>query len=209
MYQGLYLLSTRQFKLASQQLLDGLATFTSVELMEYKDLVKYTVLSSVLVLERIDLKTKVLQSPEVLECVHQVPHLEDLMQSLYQCQYSKFFVALAALEQLYFKTDRYLHQQSQWYVREMRIKAYQQILQSYRSLTLQSMSQAFGVSVTFIDQELSHFIAQGRLQCVIDKVSGVVETSRQDDKNAKYLQAIKQGDVLLNHIQKLARVINI
>jgi 26S proteasome regulatory subunit N7 len=33
----------------------------------------------------------------------------------------------------------------------MRIKAYTQILESYKSLTLERMSKAFGVSATFID----------------------------------------------------------
>jgi len=38
-----------------------------------------------------------------------------------------------------------------FYVREMRIKAYTQILESYKSLTLERMSNAFGVSATYID----------------------------------------------------------
>jgi len=39
-----------------------------------------------------------------------------------------------------------------YYVREMRILAYTQLLESYRSLTLQYMAEAFGVTVDFIDQ---------------------------------------------------------
>ena len=34
----------------------------------------------------------------------------------------------------------------------MRILAYSQLLESYRSLTLDSMARAFGVSVEFIDK---------------------------------------------------------
>lgn len=33
----------------------------------------------------------------------------------------------------------------------MRILAYTQLLESYRSLTLESLSRAFGVSVEFVD----------------------------------------------------------
>lgn len=33
----------------------------------------------------------------------------------------------------------------------MRILAYNQLLQSYRSLTLDSMARSFGVSIEFID----------------------------------------------------------
>ena len=39
-----------------------------------------------------------------------------------------------------------------YYVREMRVIAYTQLLESYRSLTLQYMADAFGVSVVFIDR---------------------------------------------------------
>lgn len=39
-----------------------------------------------------------------------------------------------------------------YYVREMRILAYSQLLESYRSLTLGYMAEAFGVSTEFIDQ---------------------------------------------------------
>ncbi|RHY79958.1 hypothetical protein DYB30_007188 [Aphanomyces astaci] len=41
------------------------------------------------------------------------------------------------------------------------------------------------------------------------KVAGVIETNRPDAKNAQYQDTVKQGDALLNRIQKLARVINV
>lgn len=66
--------------------------------------------------------------------------------------------------------DSLFAEHRRFYVREMRIKAYAQLLQSYRSVTLASMAAAFGVSVDFIDRELSRFVAAGRLNCKIDKV---------------------------------------
>lgn len=50
------------------------------------------------------------------------------------------------------KYDRYLSPHYGYYVREMRIHAYSQLLESYRSLTLEYMAKAFGVTKTFIDQ---------------------------------------------------------
>jgi len=47
------------------------------------------------------------------------------------------------------------------------------------------------------------------LQFQVDKVKGVVWSNRPDNKNALYQQTIKQGDALLNRIQKLSRVITI
>ena len=45
-----------------------------------------------------------------------------------------------------------------------------QFLDSYKSVTLSSMADAFGVSVDFIDGELVEFIVAGRLPAKIDKV---------------------------------------
>lgn len=60
-----------------------------------------------------------------------------------------------------------------------------------------------------IFRELSTFIATGRLHCKIDRVGGIVETNRPDLKNAQFNSVVKQGDLLLQRVQKLSRVINI
>lgn len=50
------------------------------------------------------------------------------------------------------KYDRLLSAHYSYYVREMRIMAYAQLLESYRSLTLTYMAKSFGVTESFIDQ---------------------------------------------------------
>ncbi|CAG8552299.1 5796_t:CDS:2, partial [Paraglomus occultum] len=204
-YEGVYRLSIRDFKTAASLFLDTLSTFMSTELMEYKDFVKYAVLAGAIALKRVDLKKKVIDAPEVLEVLNEIPHLEDYITSLYNCEYAKFFRALADVERVHLRTSAYIFPHLRFYVREMRIIAYAQLLESYRSLTMESMANAFGVSEEFIDKDVSKFIAAGRLNCVIDKVGGIVETNRPDAKNAQYQQTIKQGDILLNRIQKLSR----
>ena len=57
----------------------------------------------------------------------------------------------AKLEQTVLLPSRMLSPHSRYYVREMRILAYNQLLQSYRSLTLDSMARSFGVGIEFID----------------------------------------------------------
>ncbi|KAG9293060.1 hypothetical protein G9A89_016422 [Geosiphon pyriformis] len=208
-YEGIYRLSIRDFKTAANLFLDTLSTFMSTELMEYKEFVKYAVLAGAISLKRVDLKKKVIDAPEVLEVLHEISHLEDYITSLYNCDYAKFFQSLAAVERVHLRTSRYIFPHLRYYVREMRIIAYAQLLESYRSLTMENMAHAFGVSEDFIDNDVSKFIAAGRLNCVIDKVNGIVETNRPDAKNAQYQQTIKQGDLLLNRIQKLSRVINV
>ncbi|XP_043723595.1 26S proteasome non-ATPase regulatory subunit 6 homolog [Telopea speciosissima] len=207
-YEGLYCMSTRNFKKAASLFLDSISTFTTYEIFPYDTFIFYTVLTSIISLDRVSLKQKVVDAPEILTVIGKIPHLSEFMNSLHGCQYKSFFSAFAGLtEQI--KLDRYLHPHFRYYMREIRTVVYSQFLESYKSVTMEAMATAFGVTVDFIDMELSRFIAAGKLHCKIDKVAGVLETNRPDAKNALYQATIKQGDFLLNRIQKLSRVIDL
>jgi len=207
-YEGLYSMSIRDFEKSAKLFLDAVSTFTSYELMDYVQFVQYTVYISLIALDRQNLHKEVIKGSEILEVLHQCPEVKKYLFSLYNCQYGDFFQCLGKVEQL-FKEDRYLAPHYAFYVREMKIKAYAQLLESYRSLTLKYMADAFGVTEDYMDSELCRFIANGRLHAKIDKVGGIVITNRPDSKNAQYQTCIKQGDILLNRVQKLSRVINI
>jgi 26S proteasome regulatory subunit N7 len=66
----------------------------------------------------------------------------------------------ATLEQTFLIPSRILSSHARFYVREMRILAYSQLLESYRSLTLESLSGAFGVSVEFVDRSVKSFFCE-------------------------------------------------
>ncbi|KAL1529277.1 hypothetical protein AB1Y20_000231 [Prymnesium parvum] len=206
-YEAVYLIMTREFKKASTLLLDSVATFTATELVSYNVFVLYTVTTSLISLPRKDLKAKIVDAPEILQVLHEVPHLGGLISGLYDCQYKLLMSSLVNIVDT-LKADRFFHKHVRYYYREMRVLAYTQFLESYRSVTLSSMAHTFGVSADFLDQELSSFISSSRLACNIDKVGGVVNSTRPDSKNAQYQATLKQGDLLLNRVQKLSRVIN-
>ncbi|KAJ8507309.1 hypothetical protein ONZ45_g10317 [Pleurotus djamor] len=196
-YNGLHLLSIRQFKRGGELLLDALSTFTAVELLSYNDFVALAVISGSLTLSRVDLKKKIMSAPEVNQVLPEVPILGDLVKNLYDCHYDKFFVALGKIylplaqkpvscgfiQQLLNKTTSF-HPVSSPHTLAI-------------TLTLDSLAAAFGVSIDFVDSELSRFIASGRLHCTIDKVHGIVETTRPALKTAQYETLIRQGDGLL------------
>lgn len=207
-YQGLYCITIRDFNQAASLFLDTISTFTCYELCDYQTFVAYTVIVSMISLPRVELRKKVIKGSEILEVLHETPEIREYLFSLYDCTYKKFFEKLCWIE-FYMKGDRYFQPHYRYYIREMRILAYNQLLESYQSLELKYMAKAFGVTENFIDHELARFIAAGRLFCKIDKVNGIVETNRPDSKNHQYQACIKQGDILLNRIQKLSRIINI
>eukprot|EP00891_Asterochloris_glomerata_P007406 jgi/Astpho2/7406/fgenesh1_pm.00114_%23_14_t len=207
-YDALLHLVTRNFKQAGELLLDSIATFGATELMSYEDSIFYTVVTAITTLDRVALKEKVVDAPEILTVIDSIPHLTQYLNALYGCRYADFFAAFADVITR-ISSDRYLQPHLRYYVREVRVVAYSQFLDSYKSVTLDSMAASFGVSTDFLDRELAEFIVAGRLTAKIDKVAGIVETNRPDAKNAQYQQTIKQGDLLLNRIQRLSKVVDL
>eukprot|EP00934_Nitzschia_sp_Nitz4_P000264 Nitzschia sp. Nitz4//scaffold70_size99833//23601//25011//NITZ4_004588-RA/size99833-snap-gene-0.129-mRNA-1//1//CDS//3329557114//264//frame0 len=206
-YRGLARLLERDMKGAATLLLDCLATFSCSEICSYDEYVRYTILSNLLTLPRPEIKAKLLDGPEVLSVATDIPETLNLIRSLYDCDYKSYLHAMLAMEPI-LQADRYLHPHMAYWMRELHILAYKQFLDSYQSVTLQAMADAFGVSTDFIDHHASHFIAAGRLSAKIDKYGGVIITNRPDLKNAQYREMIQKGDLLLNRIQKLARVVD-
>ena len=153
--------------------------------------------------------------------------LAGLVRSLYVGNYQAFFLALAAVEESFLSQDRYLHEHRVWFVREMRLRGYQQLLQSYRIVSLKSMAADFGVSIDFLDRygcvsflwnaeiltghcrDLAKFIAADRIPCTIDRVNGIIETNRPDDKNKQYADVVKQGDALITKLQKYGQAVRL
>lgn len=89
--------------------------------------------------------------------------------------------------------------------------------------SLEYMANSFGVTSAFIEREVAKFAAAGRLQCKIDSVAGTVITSAHLgddsvrskeapdaslDRNILYQTTVKRGDILLNRLKKLARVMD-
>lgn len=131
------------------------------------------------------------------------------MQSYYRCDYKEFFTVFCEIsdrlkkEPLFSLKKNHLH-----YVKEMRLAAYKQFLESYKSVTIVSMAESFGVSCDFIDRELSHFISIRKLNCVIDKVGGIIESKKGQKNMEEYKKLVKIGDQLLNRMQKLGRALD-
>lgn len=93
-YEALYNMSIRNFKKAASLLLETLATFSALELIDFETFIFYTVITNVFSLDRVTLKKKVIDSPEILQVIENIPHLPSYLNSLYKCQYASFFVAL-------------------------------------------------------------------------------------------------------------------
>lgn len=208
-YKGLLSLTGREFKTAAHLFVSSLATFTPCDLLSFRDFVFYTIVASLIAMDRTTLKKKILDSPEILSVVGEIPHLRQFVISLYECRYADWSVSFVGLlDEI--RADKYLQPHIRYITRAMRLVAYKQFLLSYKSVTIAMMAQAFGVTEEFMETELSAFISAGKLHCKIDRINRFVESNKlEDPRNALYGRIIKQGDLLLNRIQKLSRVIDV
>lgn len=206
-YEGIFLMMTRDWKQAATLFLNVMPTFTAVELVEFKDFVFYTVILSMVALDRPTIRNQLVSSPEVKSAIKETPNLEEFLQSFFECRYGDFMCHFVPLIDLV-RADRYMKPHTRKFMRMMRLNAYRQFLASYRSVTLEAMATEFGVSSSFIDTELASFISSGKLTCKIDKVGGVIESNTSDNRSQVYVEIIKQGDLLLNKMQKLSGAID-
>lgn len=215
-YEALYCLGVRNFEKAAKLFIEAVPTFESYELLDFSSLVRYTVVACTIALDRNQLEAQMRKGvmAQALNAAQERP-FKLFYESFYQCQYGDFFQHLARME-TDLKLNPLLHPHYRYYVREMRLRAYAQLLQAYRSLSLEVMAAEFGVSVEFIENEVARFAAAGRLAVKIDRVAmrvicdahaeGCPAVAQQ--RAHLYQTIVKRGDVLLNQLKKIARVID-
>lgn len=107
MYEAITLMVDRNFKAAAALLLETIPTFTCTELCTYERFVQYAIVTNLMYLDRPTLKKKIVDGPEVLGVIDQLPPLRVMVNGLYDCDYGAFFKSLLQLEEELLK-DRYL-----------------------------------------------------------------------------------------------------
>jgi 26S proteasome regulatory subunit N7 len=208
-YQGLLAMCERDFKTASTHFVQALPTFTPCDLLSFKEFVLYTVTTSLVCLDRGVLRAKILESPEILTAVREVPSQYEVLLAICECRYDEFFAHFSILIDS-IRTDKCLANYVGYITRNVRLMVYKQFLVAYKSVKIATMADAFGVSSDYIEQDILPFIAGGKLPCKIDSISGLIESNRlQDPRNHLYSQVTRHGDVLLNHLQRLSKVIDV
>ena len=77
------------------------------------------------------------------------------------------------------------------------------------SLIGEFYSQIASLLLTLLKRDLARFIAAERIPCTIDRVKGIIETNRPDDKNKQYTDVVKQGDALITKLQKYGQAVRL
>jgi 26S proteasome regulatory subunit N7 len=205
LYKSLESVNMRNFKLAAEQMISTINTFSSPEILTFSKLIFYSTLLGILSLPRKVILEKLIQSSEVTTELKRNPEIAGLLNSFYRCKYNDFFPHLLKVHALVLE-DEFLAKHEKYIIRQSRVVIYTQFLESYKTVTLENMANNFGVSPEFIDKELSELIASRKLNCKIDKLRGIVESQKADSRISRYDTIIKKGDLLIEKMHKLARI---
>jgi len=84
-------MAIRDIKNASELLQSCIATFTCVEICTYNQFMFYALLTAIMTLPRNEMKKKIVDNPQVISVIKDVPNMQELLHSIYDCEYSKFF----------------------------------------------------------------------------------------------------------------------
>lgn len=60
-----------------------------------------------------------------------------------------------------------------------------------------------------LHRDLKNFIASDKLACTVDRVNGIIETNRPDEKNKQYNDIVRQGDQLITKLQKYGQAVRL
>jgi len=210
-HKAILAIRKRDFSGAMELLSNTLATYAPEEIFTHAEFVAVSAYCAVAGGERKVLKEKIVQTPEfaVVEQPDTDRSLKALVgaaKAIALCDYRHVLEAILESTEA---AERHwlLFKHSGYVCREARARAYSQMLESYRSLKLEAMATSFGVSPAFLEAELVKFIRMGKVHCKIDKVSGVVDVTRPDEKNKMYQEVIQSGDQLITRLQNLSRIL--
>uniref|UniRef100_A0A0N4Z0G1 26S proteasome non-ATPase regulatory subunit 6 n=1 Tax=Parastrongyloides trichosuri TaxID=131310 RepID=A0A0N4Z0G1_PARTI len=214
-YEAIYKLANRDYERAGELFVAAVPTFSAYELMTYEDLVFYTILTTMATMPRRQLSEKVINCNDVQEQISYVETEKNahtiaaghFLKALYDCNYDKFLKILCNLEDKYLLFDPYFYEHVHHYSRLLRLVAYEQFLRPYASIKVQMMADSFGIPKEILDAELHEMAAAGLLNCRIDSVEGNVVMHVANKKTLSFKALIKEGDAVINRIQKLSSAI--
>lgn len=204
-YEGLYyVMFKRDYMKASTPLVDSIGTFAVTSLMSFERFVFIASTIGILCFERNKVKKLILENPDVIGASVDRRSVLEMGNALYKSDYATFINKLREVVVLMMDDDIFSNSVD-WYCKEMRVKAYVQLMRSYLAVKLDVIACEFGLPVDFIEKELEMFISQGRLAAQIDKVNGIVMNARKDKRNELYVDLVKEGDTIVEKLQRLAR----
>jgi len=195
-YIGVYDMMRGEFRIAADKIADSLVSFTAVELVPFEQLVVYFIFSSFLTFTRKEMKKHILENNEVLRSGVEI----GVVRCYYNSDYQDYLKSIESfLGQI--KDDPLISQYEEYFRREAKLKGYEQLVSSYRTIGIKRMAEIFDMKESVLEEEMRAFISKGCLHCSIDRVNGVIEMIEKEDLN-RTRGIVHEGSIVLKHINK-------
>ncbi|WUR04206.1 proteasome subunit RPN7 (RPN7) [Vairimorpha necatrix] len=194
-YKAIYNLKKGDFNSAAFLFSESLPSFEKNEVVDFKNAVNYLIFSGLLTFERSNIKKLLLECPEVLE-IGSVESIQ-LIKSMYECNYYEFLPNLYKYL-MTVKDDFYCQNFVDFFCKEMKIKIYKQLLDSYQSIDLRNMANLFGIQADYLENDLGTYIVEKRLNCKIDRISYTIVVQEEEYDGLK--NVIVNGSNLIKTI---------
>lgn len=198
-YEGLYFLKKKDFKAAARLFSESLNTFESPELFSFDKLCLYTIFCGLISFKRNEIYDKILTSSNILEEREKLELGIRLADSFYLCDYSVLLTNIYRFV-ISFNDDLHLKNIKNIFLREMKVKAYKQLLSSYKTLSMQTMANILGMNVNYLENDLIKFISTDKLNCKIDRISMTVSVVEESYDETSIM--LEKGDELLRMVRK-------
>lgn len=203
-YSGLNSLLQSNFTAAAPSFIAVIPTFSSTDIIGLDEAMVIAMYLGVITLSRKDLIDKLVESPEIIQTLVNHPLPQSFLETLYQCQYSKFYTLLPQIHTALLRSP-YLGPIAARYLKEARVVSYRQFLTAFQIVKIDAFAKTFGVSPDFLEKDICSLIGTGRLNCTINAVERVLELQRTQNKNTQFTQIIQQADVIVNKVNKLTQ----
>ena len=109
----------------------AIPTFTTFSVFRFTDLVRYAIITSIMYLQRAEIKQYLVAVSDVEIALFEIPVLKQLLMAFDECRYHEFFKALLDLEPILL-ADPYLRSYCSTIISRLRLRAYQQFLDSFK-----------------------------------------------------------------------------
>lgn len=195
-YLGLFNLIQGNFNDAANYFYDCLTSFEATELLDFEDVIKYLVFSSLFSYNRNELKKKIINNHEVVKFKEFI----SLPNIFHNCDYQNLFNRLLEFYSI-IQEDIFIGKYANLFINEMIVRGYKQFLLSYQSVHLTHMAEMFGIRTSFLEEDLRNYIISKKLNCEIDKVDKLITVKKSELKN-KYDKEFDISNLILQKIRK-------
>lgn len=193
---GLYYLHKGQYVDAAQYLVNqpcSSVTDYLTNIISAEHLGLYGALTAVVAFNRGQFEARVIRNKVFQTFLQQSSKAKALVNAYFSSNYKAVNVALEDIKD-YLKLDFYCRDQYRDFISAVRGKAMVQFFSPYSNMTMQNMSEEFGVSLEAMETELVTCISQGHINARINSKDKTV-TAVEVDEEAQLFNEIKSNGV--------------